>query len=114
MRQLSSISRARREFLKFLAASPYVAAFGGVAAFLKQRPLPQTIAQTSAQTIAQKEPAASDVIAAPADALDVFDFEEAAHRKVRDSHWAYMVSGVDDDATFRANRGRHWTCWYPP
>jgi len=28
------ISTDRREFLKFLAASPYVAAFGGVAAFL--------------------------------------------------------------------------------
>jgi len=41
----------------------------------------------------------------PTAALDVFDFEEAAHRKVRDSHWAYMVSGVDDDATLRANRG---------
>ena len=38
------------------------------------------------------------------EALNVFDFEEAAHRKVRDSHWAYMVSGVDDDATLRANR----------
>src|ERR1700680_1781368 len=100
MRQLSSISTARREFMKFMAASPYVAAFGGVAAFLKQ----SVLAQTSAQTIGQKGPAASDVIAAPADALDVFDFEEAAHRKVRDSHWAYMVSGVDDDATLRANR----------
>src|SRR3970282_772925 len=31
-------------------------------------------------------------------------FEEAAHRKVMPGHWAYMVSGVDDDATLRANR----------
>jgi isopentenyl diphosphate isomerase/L-lactate dehydrogenase-like FMN-dependent dehydrogenase len=44
------------------------------------------------------------VISSPAEALNVFDFEEAAHRKVRDSHWAFMVSGVDDDATLRANR----------
>src|SRR6202162_2942048 len=104
MRQFAPSSTARREFLKFMAASPYVAAFGGVAAFLKQSALAQTSAQTSAQAIAQKGPVASEVIAAPAEALDVFDFEEAAHRKVRDSHWAYMVSGVDDDATLRANR----------
>jgi 4-hydroxymandelate oxidase len=90
MRQFTPSSTARREFLKFLAASPYVAALGGVAAFLKEGAL------------AQDSPASS-VITDPTKALDVFDFEEAAHRKVRDSHWAYMVSGVDDDATLRAN-----------
>ena len=90
MRQ--STSNARREFLKFLAASPYVAAFGGVAAFIPQ------------SAFAQNAQAASDVIADPAKALNVFDFEEAAHRKVMPGHWAYMASGVDDDATLRANR----------
>jgi len=87
-----STSNARREFLKFLAASPYVAALGGVAAFMEQRGLAQSFA------------AATDVIGSPAEALDVFDFEEAAHRKVLQGHWAYMASGVDDDATLRANR----------
>jgi isopentenyl diphosphate isomerase/L-lactate dehydrogenase-like FMN-dependent dehydrogenase len=72
---------ARREFLRFMAASPYVAALGGVHAF-----------------------AGDDVIASPADALSVLDFEEAAHRKVLPGHWAYMKSGVDDDVTLRANR----------
>ena len=83
---------ARREFLKFLAASPYVAAFGGVAAYLQQSAFGQNAQQ------------ASDVITEPARALNVFDFEEAAHRKVMPGHWAYMASGVDDDATLRANR----------
>ena len=96
MSQPISTSAARREFLKFLAASPYVAALGGVTAFLEQSGL--------SQAIAPKAPAASEVISSPAEALNVFDFEEAAHRKVRDSHWAFMVSGVDDDATLRANR----------
>ena len=82
---------ARREFLKFVAASPYVAAIGGVAPFLEK------IAQ------AQPQPPA-DVIARPADALSVFDFEEPARRKVMPGHWAYMASGVDDDVTLRANR----------
>ncbi len=48
--------------------------------------------------------AASDVIPGPRDALDVMDFEEAARRKVNAGHWAYMASGVDDDATLKANR----------
>jgi 4-hydroxymandelate oxidase len=90
-------STARREFLKFLAASPYVAALGGVAAFMKRTGLAES-------ALAQSVPASSEVLADPAAALDVFDFEEAAHRKVRDSHWAFMVSGVDDDGTLRANR----------
>ena len=83
---------ARREFLKFLAASPYVAALGGVGAFLRQ----SAFAQNSQQ--------AAEVITDPTKALNVFDFEEAAHRKVLPGHWAYMSSGVDDDATLRANR----------
>jgi isopentenyl diphosphate isomerase/L-lactate dehydrogenase-like FMN-dependent dehydrogenase len=76
-----------------LAASPYVAAFGGVAAFMKDGAFAQ-----------DAPPAAPDVIADPAKALNVFDFEEAAHRKVSPGHWAYMASGVDDDGTLRANR----------
>jgi 4-hydroxymandelate oxidase len=83
---------ARREFLKFLAASPYVAALGGVGLFWERT------------AVAQRTPETIDVITTPADALSVFDFEEAARRKVQPGHWAYMASGVDDDATLRANR----------
>ena len=85
---------ARREFLKFVAASPYVAAAGGIGAFLR---LPAAAAQTAAGP-------AADLITDAASALNVFDFEEVAHRKVSQAHWAYMASGVDDDATLRANR----------
>jgi isopentenyl diphosphate isomerase/L-lactate dehydrogenase-like FMN-dependent dehydrogenase len=85
---------ARREFLKFVAASPYVAAAGGIGAFLR---LPGAAAQTASAP-------AADLIADAASALNVFDFEEVAHRKVSQAHWAYMASGVDDDATLRANR----------
>ncbi len=68
---------ARRQFLKFLAGSPYFAA------------------------LAQET---SGILADPKDALNVMDFEEAARRKVPVAHWAYMTSGVDDDLTLRANR----------
>jgi 4-hydroxymandelate oxidase len=87
-------SASRREFLRFVAASPYVAALGGVSAFLDRRVL-----GSQAPT-----DAGADVIGRPADALSVFDFEEAAHRRVMPGHWAYMASGVDDDATLKANR----------
>ena len=87
-----STSTARREFLKFLAASPYVAALGGLAGFLQQG------------ASAQQAPEASNLISSPANALNVFDFEEVAHHKVQPGHWAYMASGVDDDATLHANR----------
>ena len=89
-----SANTARREFLKFLAASPYVAALGGVTVFLER----------SGLAFAQNGRPASEVIGSPAEALNVFDFEEPAHRKVQPGHWAYMASGVDDDATLRANR----------
>ncbi len=75
----------RRAFLKFLAGSPYVAAMGGLHAF------------------AQRAPELAEVITDPKQALNVMDFEEAAHRKVLPGHWAYMASGVDDDRTLRAN-----------
>jgi 4-hydroxymandelate oxidase len=87
------LSTARREFLKFLAASPYVVAAGGLGAFLR---LPTASAQPALE--------GADVIPDAASALNVLEFEEAARRKVPPAHWAYMASGVDDDATLRANR----------
>ena len=70
---------ARRRFLQFLAASPLLAA--GAAAWAQDK-----------------------IIASPADALDVFDFEAAMRKTVRPAHFGYMASGVDDDVTLRANR----------
>jgi len=92
MQNSTATDTARREFLKFLAASPYVAALGGVAAYLERN------------VLAQNTPGTSNVITDPAKALNVFDFEEPARRRVIQGHWAYMASGVDDDGTLRANR----------
>ena len=86
MTSFASPNHNRRAFLRFLAGSPYVAALGGIRAF------------------AQRAPEIAEVIADPKEAFSVMDFEEAARRKVLPVHWAYMASGVDDDATLRANR----------
>jgi isopentenyl diphosphate isomerase/L-lactate dehydrogenase-like FMN-dependent dehydrogenase len=66
-------SEHRRRFLQFLAASPL--AIG----------------------------AEESVIAKPADALNVFDFEPAARKALPPAHYGYMATGVDDDATLKAN-----------
>ncbi len=47
------------------------------------------------------------IITAPADALDVFEFEPAAKKAVLSqdapAHWGYLQSGVDGDVTRDAN-----------
>ncbi len=48
--------------------------------------------------------AQSEGIANPKDALSVMDFEDAARRAVPIAHFAYITTGVDDDATLKANR----------
>jgi isopentenyl diphosphate isomerase/L-lactate dehydrogenase-like FMN-dependent dehydrogenase len=37
-------------------------------------------------------------------ALNVFDFEPVAKKKLPPAHWAYLATGSDDDGTIRANR----------
>jgi 4-hydroxymandelate oxidase len=74
--------RNRRNFLKFLAASPLFAA------------LPAGAWQT--HTL-------DEVLSNPKDALDVMDFEAAARKALPHAHWGYMASGVDDNLTRDAN-----------
>ena len=71
----------RRAFLMFLAGSPLLVACPALASALQQGGLEQA-----------------------AHALDVFDFEAAAQKLVPPAHWGYLMSGVDGEATLRANR----------
>ena len=72
----------RRALLRFLAASPLAAGLAAVTrAYADDRGL-----------------------ASAADALDVFDFEAAAQKIVPPAHWGYLQSGVDGEATLRANQ----------
>ncbi|MGP8245131.1 MAG: alpha-hydroxy acid oxidase [Bryobacteraceae bacterium] len=75
---MSPLSRNRRRFLRFLAASPLFSQAWS-------QPAPQVITRAK-------------------DALDVMDMEAAAHKAMRPAHWYHMSGGVDDDATVRANR----------
>ncbi|MDQ2901554.1 MAG: alpha-hydroxy-acid oxidizing protein, partial [Acidobacteriota bacterium] len=43
-------------------------------------------------------------IANPKEAINVMDFEAAARQALPPAHYGYLATGVDDDATLRANR----------
>ncbi len=47
---------------------------------------------------------AQDAPASPKDILSIMDMEEPARKAIPIAHWAYMATGVDDDATLHANR----------
>lgn len=87
----------RRLFLKWLSASPL---FGLSFA-------PPLFAQGLAKPDPMVWPAAistNDLIASPKDAINVFDFEPVAYKKVPPAHFGYLASGIDDEVTLRANR----------
>jgi isopentenyl diphosphate isomerase/L-lactate dehydrogenase-like FMN-dependent dehydrogenase len=86
-------SAYRRLFLKFLATSPLLVT--SVPAWRSA-----CAAASDAETGIPKRVS----IAAPNEALNVFDFEAVARQKLPPAHFGYMATGVDDDATLRANR----------
>lgn len=81
---------SRRRFLRFLAGSPVAALGMPYGSMLKE--------------LLGSTPQETPVIRSPDQALNVFDFEAAARQNIPPAHWGYMATGVDDDATLRANR----------
>lgn len=73
---------ARREFLKFLAASPLCNALAGV----------------------DFASASGERIASPEEAIDIFDLEATAKEILPPAHYGYLATGVNDDKTLHANR----------
>ena len=82
---MTSNPESRRSFLRYLAASPILAA--------AERALGQfdfTLTDT--------------LITSPEEAVNVFDFEPVARKNLTLAHYTYMASGVDDGGTIAANR----------
>jgi 4-hydroxymandelate oxidase len=94
----------RREFLRFIAGSPVLAAIGLNPGFLDDLSSSSPRRAASALSHVQEELEGAPLITAPGQALDVFDFEPVAKRNIPVAHWAYLASGTDDDGTVRANR----------
>ncbi len=80
----------RRQFLRFLAGTPLLAA-SGTLPFLAQR-------------LWAADEFSSELIAAAEEALNVFDFHPVAKSMLLPAHYGYTVSGTDGDETLLANR----------
>jgi 4-hydroxymandelate oxidase len=80
-------SRHRRDFLRFLGASPLLARALSQSAFAQGTPAGEP-----------KFP-----ILTAKDALSVTDFEALARQTLPPAHWGFMASGVDDNGTYSAN-----------
>src|SRR5437870_12638278 len=82
----------RRRLLQWLSASPLLAspgfALGGV-----DRPSKLPELEASAPLIGK-----------PEEAINVFDFEPVFFKNVPPAHIGYMASGIDAEATLKANR----------
>lgn len=93
---------SRREFLSFLAASPLLASS------LNRDSLARLLAMHAgfgdAASSGDELARAAYLIASPDQALDVMEFEPVARKALPPAHFGYLATGVDDDATVRANR----------
>src|SRR5881227_1584311 len=95
---------SRRNFLTFLAGSPLLAAAGVDAALLARLTRGTPADRSRALALVQQATQEPDLIASASEALNVFDFEPVASKKVPPAHWGYLSTGTDDDGTIRANR----------
>lgn len=92
----TEVQHSRRALLCYLLGSPF---------FLAAGPLRSLEDITSAAN--DCAPALADaveVIASPADAINVFDFRAVAEQRLSAAHWAYLSTGVDHEIGLRANR----------
>src|SRR5579871_1107775 len=88
---------SRRRFLQYCAASPLLASGAFAAKALEAPPkLPDPMMWAP--------PGSVDLIKAPKEAINVFDFEPVARQNVPPAHFGYMASGIDDEVTLRTNR----------
>lgn len=98
----------RRDFLRWLAASPLLASAGGLAGLeeviAQETP---TLALDTLARAAQEAPGATTqdaLVQTAQEALDVFDLQRVAEATVPTAHWGYIMTGVDGEETQRNNR----------
>ena len=82
---MAQSANERRQFLKFLAASPLCNALAGL-----------DFAHAAADT--------GERILSPDQAIDIFDLKATAKEILPPAHYGYMATGVNSDKTLRANR----------
>jgi len=95
---------SRRQFMAFAAGSPLLAVAGVDLESLRRLLGGNSRDRAKALGLLQQVSQEPELIASPADALNVFDFEPVAKKKLPPAHWGYLATGSDGDETIRANR----------
>ncbi len=96
--------QTRRDFLRMLAASPVFATNTFFANRLSNLLATDKLTEAMFGAWFENFQQTGDVISSPDQALNVLDFEPAARKALPPAHFGYLATGVDDDATVRANR----------
>jgi isopentenyl diphosphate isomerase/L-lactate dehydrogenase-like FMN-dependent dehydrogenase len=101
----------RRAFLRFLAASPLLAPLA-LGACKDGEGSEEGLASVVDRmgTLGEPDQELGELIASADQALDVFDMRVTAKSVLPPAHYGYIATGVDGDATLRANRAGfdHW------
>src|SRR5882757_10472452 len=95
---------ARRRFLGFLAASPLLVGGGLIHGPFGRLLTLSPQDEKGAHEVMEGLAAGENLITSPDQAFNVMDFEPVARKVLPPAHFAYLATGVDDDATVRANR----------
>jgi (S)-2-hydroxy-acid oxidase len=98
MPNISESSNGRRKFLRYLALSPALAS-----PLLMSYPWRKALAFDHAAAASEASAALAESITSADQALDVMEFEALARKALPPAHFAYLATGVDDDATVRLN-----------
>lgn len=101
MRETFAETSSRRRFLRLLAASPLVA-FSGLS--LEKLALSWGGEAAGALDVFERLAQGEGLISTPEQAINVMEFEAIARKKLPPAHFGYLATGVDDDATLRANQ----------
>jgi 4-hydroxymandelate oxidase len=98
----------RRAFLRFLAASPLLGSLdlGGCG--------DRGATPGAARVPGTPSSPGPDLIGSVEEALDVFDLRAVAQHNLPPAHWGYMATGVDGEATLRANEAGYQRLYLRP
>jgi (S)-2-hydroxy-acid oxidase len=104
MNHEEKLTRTRRKFLRMLGASPVLASSHLLSNTVTNLLTAGEVTENRFAGWLENFQQSTDAISSPDQALDVMDFEPLAKKVVPVAHWGYLATGVDDDATVRANR----------
>jgi 4-hydroxymandelate oxidase len=110
---MPSADASRRALVKYLAASPLLAALASTACSTADGAAsdgdPAAMRERMG-TLGEPDQDLGELVARAEDALDVFDLRVTAQQALPPAHYGYIATGVDGDVTLRANRSAfsHW------